>query len=59
LSRPPRRPRRASVPRRLRLPKKCPINFEFDVNRIECKLCPYFDACLRLYNLAKRVANRK
>ena len=43
---------------RARLPRSCPINFDFSVDRIECKTCRYFETCLRVYNMARRIAGR-
>ncbi len=43
---------------KLRLPRSCPVNFDFSVDRIECKTCRYFEVCLRVYNMARRIAKR-
>ncbi|ADM28330.1 hypothetical protein Igag_1528 [Ignisphaera aggregans DSM 17230] len=42
--------------RNLRVPSSCPINFDFSVNRIECKICRYFDICLKINNKAMSLA---
>jgi len=38
----------------------CPINFEFSIDRIECKICSQFESCLNIfmkaYKLAKEVS---
>ncbi len=44
--------------RRVTLPKRCPVNFDFSIDRIECKTCKYFETCLRIYNIARRIASR-
>jgi len=42
--------------RNIRIPSSCPINFDFSVNRIECKICRYFDICLKINNKAMSLA---
>lgn len=42
--------------RRPKLPRSCPINFDFNVHNVECKLCRYFDACLRVFRAAERLS---
>ena len=42
----------------LKLPRSCPINFDFSVDRIECKTCRYFEVCLRIYSKAMKLASK-
>ena len=52
------RSRSGARDRRATLPKRCPVNFDFSIDRIECKTCKYFETCLRIYNIARRIASR-
>ncbi len=45
-----------SIRKNIRTPSSCPINFDFSVNRIECKTCRYFDTCLKINNMAMNLA---
>jgi len=42
--------------KRLRLPSTCPINFEFSVDNIDCKVCKYFDVCFNIFTKAERLS---
>jgi len=42
--------------KRLRLPNTCPINFEFSIDNIECKVCKYFDLCLNVFAKAEKLS---
>jgi len=41
-----------------RIPTKCSINFDFSLDRIECKVCRYFETCLNVYNKAQKLAGK-
>lgn len=42
--------------RGLKTPNNCAINFEFSFDRIECKLCKYFNICLNIFTRAHKLA---
>ncbi len=44
------------VRKKIKLPLSCPINFEFSVENIDCKLCKYFDECLKIFTKAERLS---
>jgi len=50
--------RRVARGRGVSLPRRCPVNFDFSIDRIECKTCKYFETCLRIYNMARRIASK-